>query len=464
MPEEFQYMPPSEEEERKPTEFQYSPPTNFQEGIQDDVTMFGNVAEGTVRGTFDNLMNVPNALGEVAGTALAGATAGVKTLGTAIGEGLASRNFDLTTGEPLNIGEDFSRHYEEARNTFPASVLTGGMNAPTSLDAQALMSVAPQAAYQNRAPGEYDALAGHERHDQRELTDLGQEFTQKRNNILEGYLDRRAAHPVGAGAGDVLSDIATVITGRAPLVTAQRASRLAKPPVKPTKIDPGFKRWANTRINKMKDWLKTSGMRIAETGLEGATLAALQDEDPLAGAAFGAGAQSVGNIAQGVWDEIPGKRPTIKLAVGGIAAGALWQVWKSMTPGGRDRILESEESGYQKMAALVAVGALTRMTGFSRPTTRQLDDLGAVVDSWHTMRRSAVMSLFSELENDDSGDMDRVMSQMFKDSSFFSPTAQRRISRAATNEDVSMGDTIESLMEADRKFRRKLISLREGQQ
>lgn len=296
------------------------------------------------------------------------------------------------------------------------------------------------------------------------LTPYGETFAQKRDDILEGYLDRRAAHPIGAGAGDVLGDIATVVSGRAPVVSARRTARLTKAPVKPQKIDPGFRRWSKRKVDNIQAWLKDSGLKMAETGLEGATLAALQDEDPLAGAAFGAGSQAVGNIAQGVWDDIPGKRPTIKLAVGGIAAGALWQVWKAMTPGGRDRILESEESGYQKMAALVAVGAMTRMAGFSRPTTRQLDDLGAVVDSWHTMRRSAVMSLFSEMENDDSGDLDRVLTQMGQDPTFFSPTAQRRISRAATSEDISLGATVESLMEADRKFRRKLMSLREDQQ
>jgi hypothetical protein len=466
------YQEPEEElvEEEEGPWTAYAPPTNFQEGIQDDVTMFGQIGEQGSRGVFDNLMNLPNAAGEVIGSGLAAATAGVQTIGTGIGEGLASMNFDLTTGEPLNLAEDFSRHYQDARNTFPASVLTGGMDAPTSLDAQAFAPSLMETAFQGKVPTGYD-LTGTggiapktEPREPQMLTPFGETFAQKRDEVLEGVLDRRAEHPIGAAGGDVLGDVATVLTGRVPYVSGQRATRLATPPAKPQKIDPGFRRWADRRVNDIQSWLKTSGLKMAETGLEGATMAALQDEDPLAAAAFGVGAQAVGNISQGVWDEIPGKRPTIKLAVGGIAATALWQVWKSLTPGGRDRILESEESAYDKMAAIVAVGAMTRMAGFSRPNQRQLDDLGAVVDSWHTMRRGAVMSLFSELENDDSGDMERVMMQLSQDPSFFSPTAQRRISRAATTEDVSMGNTIESLMEADRKFRRKVISLREGQQ
>lgn len=73
------------------------------------------------------------------------------------------------------------------------------------------------------------------------------------------------------------------------------------------------------------------------------------------------------------------------------------------------------------------------------------------------------MSLFSEIENDDSGDLDRVMTKIYQDPSYFDNVAMRRIGNASMNEDVSLSDTIETLMESDRKFRRKLIALREQQ-
>jgi hypothetical protein len=74
-----------------------------------------------------------------------------------------------------------------------------------------------------------------------------------------------------------------------------------------------------------------------------------------------------------------------------------------------------------------------------------------------------VLSVWSEIQNDDSGDIDRVQTKIFEDPSYFDATAMRRIARAMTDENVKLGDTIETLMESDRKFRRQLLALREQQ-
>lgn len=428
------------------------------EKVMNDVSMFGQSVESGVRGFMDNMMNLPNALGDVAGNALAYPTAAVKSLGTNIGERMG--RFNMATGEPLTPYGGFSQNLAEARATWPASTLIGGMNAPTTLDLEAFAKVAPQAAYQYRTPEEYGPMT-QPAAQQRELTDMGEQFRQYRDNALEGYLQRREAQPVGAATGDVLGDIGTVLSMRAPIVSAARAHRLATPPAKPVNLDPGFRRFLQRKADDVRSWARTSGLRLAETGTEGAVLAALQDEDPVAGMQFGVGAQAVGNLSDTVWKHFPGNTPSMKLAYGAIATTALIQVMKSLTPGGRDRILESEESAFNKMAAVVAIGALSQAAGFGRPSRTIQDDLGAVVDSWHTARRGAVMSLFSEIQNDDSGDLDRVTSKIFEDPSYFDATAMRRINRAMTDEDVKLGDTIESLMEADRKFRRQILALRE---
>lgn len=440
--------------------------------VMNDASMLGQVGEAGSRGFIDNMMNLPNAIGDIAGNALAYPTAAAKTaLGMAVPESMKPR-FNLATGEPYG---GFATHLDQARNTFPMSTLIGGMDSPTTFDAEALMRVAPEAAYQYRTPGEYDNEGFFPQQfpeRQRELTDLGEKYREYRDEALEGYMQRREQFPVGAAAGDVLADVATLYTGRAPIGNFARQRRLIdmkKPTTPPPKMDPGFKRWATRKADDYKQWFKDSGYQIAESGLEGAMLAALQDEDPVSGAAFGVGVQALNNFSNKWWTELGTlgtkeagiARTGLKAGVTAFALSSIFQIFKELTPGGRDRILESEESGYAKVAATMAIGALTNAAGFGRPSRTQLDDLGLLVDTWHSSRRGATMSLFNEIMNDDSGDLDRITTRIFEDPSYFDVTAMRRISRSMTDENVTLGDTIETLMESDRKFRRKVLALRE---
>jgi hypothetical protein len=302
------------------------------------------------------------------------------------------------------------------------------------------------------------------------LTPSGEAFVQRRDEILEGVLQRRAAHPIGAGGGDVLGDVMTVVTGRAPIVKTRRARAKAKknePKQPPKEYSDDYKGWADARLDKWGKTLKGTPMDAAEVGLEGAVLAALQDEDPLVGLFAGAGLQAGSNMVETAWealDDIPIKpgatKTGVKLGVASAAMSYFIQAFKELTPGGRDRILESDEAGVKKAAWTMAAMAMFRAGGFGKPSDQQLRQLGLTVDTWMSMRRSTVLSLISEIENDDSGDIERVRAQLIEDSTYFGPTALRRLDRAMTNEDVSVKDTIESLMESDRKFRRKIISLR----
>lgn len=452
-----------------PREFDYND-MNFGEKVARDASMFGTLGESTARGFIDNMANVPNAIGDVVGNALAYPTAGAKTLaGMAMPESMKPR-FNMATGEPYG---GFGTHLEQARNTWPMSTLIGGMDAPTSFDAQAALRVAPQTAYQYRTPEEYGPSIPYTTGSvNRDLTDMGEQFRQYRDEALEGYIQRREEFPIAADTGDVLADVATLYTGRAPIGNYARQRRLmdlksAKPA--PPKMDPGFRRWATRKADEYKQWFKDSGYQIAETGVEGAMLAALQDEDPVTGAAFGVGVQAVNNVANKWWDELGTlgtkeagiTRTGLKAGFTAFALSSLFQIFKELTPGGRDRILESQESGYAKVAATMALGAMTNTAGFGRPSRTQLDDLGLIVDTWHSARRGATMSMFTEIMNDDSGDLDRITTRIFEDPSYFDATAMRRIARAMTDENTKMGDTVATLMESDRKFRRKVLALRE---
>lgn len=468
----FNDLPSLGEPDKKPEPKEWDW-NDLKEGVKKDISFLGMAAESGARNLIDSTMNIPNAIGDVLGYPMAGIAAAGQSVGTLIGEGLG--RFNMETGEPITPWGGFSEHFEAAKGTWPARPLIQGYNAPTSIDLQAGAGVAPLAAYQYRTPEEYVPLR--EQMAPREMTDVGEQFAQKRDELLEGYIQRREAAPGGAAAGDVLGDVASLVVARKPFVSASRRARIAKGEQAPAAVprsqtmDANWKRFLARQQEKYANWFRESGIKITETGLEGAYLAAIQDEDPVMGMAAGAGAQAATNFVERVWTDIPsfGMKPGITRA--GVKAGitafgiaSLYQMFKELTPGGRDRILESEESGYKKAALTMAAGAMLHASGFGRASKQQLDELGMLADTWHSARRGSVLSLISEIENDDSGDVDRIWTKISQDPGYFGVTAMRRLNHAFENDDVSHKDTIETLMEADRKFRRKVIALRENPQ
>ena len=445
--------------------------------VGEDVTSMGVMGESAARGILDNALNLPNAVGDVIGNTASFLTAGIRTGAERAGELVARTRFNLATGEPTEepltpLGETFGDRLESARLNPTNQALMRGLDMPTSIDLQAagataLQNMPAQPLYPGMQPNmmtpNQPAPKG--------------EFEQTRDAMLEGYIQRREMFPAAAGTGDIIADAGSLYMVRAPGVNLQRLRRRnqeLQPDTPMRKIDPGVKRFLDRKVTDLKDRFGKAGYEIAETGAEGAVLAALQDESPVAGAAFGAGVQAINNIAVGVYEEVdtatgkmgfkPGMtRHGINAAIVATAGASLFQLVKELVPGGRDRILESEESGYAKAAAAMAAGAFTVAAGFSRPSKMQLDDLGLMVDTWHSARRGAVMGTFNEIMNDDSGDSERIMDQINRDASYFDTVPLERINKAWRNEDVSMTDTIETLMESDRNFRRKVLALREQQ-
>lgn len=467
-------------EEDKPAESQRIDWNTIKQGAQDDLSMMGVLLESGARNLFDSTMNIPNALGKTVGNALAYPTAAIMSGTQALAERAARANFDRTPGfpaEPLTPFGGFSDNLAEAQNVPIVRDLIRGYDAPTSTDVQALFGVAPRAAYQYRTPEEYGSLQDELARMDEPLTDMGKLYHQMRDEFLEGYIQRREAQPLGAGSGDVLGDVASLFVARKPFVSASRQARLARGETAPAAtaasqtMTPDWRRFVQRQSEKYSNWFKESGIKVAETGIEGAYLAAIQDEDPIMAAAAGAGLQAATNFTERVWSDIPdfGMKPGITRT--GIKAGitafgitSLIQMFKELSPAGRDRILESEEAGYKKAALTMMAAATLHLSGFGRPTRQQLNELGMLADTWHSARRGSILSLISEIENDDSGDVDRVWMAINQDPNYFDTTALRRLNRAFENDDISHKETIETLMESDRHFRRKVIALRENPQ
>lgn len=374
----------------------------------------------------DNFLNIPNASGELLASGLAAAETAAGSIPRAI------------RGEDLEIGQRFSENVEARREALPASLL---INAPRidSRDVRAAGSAVSS------------ALSG----------DFGvaDNFESARERALESDLQAREDRPGAAVAGDVTGDVATLLTGRTPLARGARNRRLAARAIPKKAIPPGFKAEVDRLVNsRIAQGLKRGGLRIGETGLEGAVIAALNDDDPVTAAALAAGAQAAGSTFLGLAEFGFGKNGK-NLAISLAGATAMIQMFKSATPGGRDRILESTETAANKITGMLALGVLSGAAGLGRMGGKFADNVPVIADGVTAIPRGAMVSLLSDFSNPENASLiEPVIFKMAEDPTFFGPTATRRIGRAISKENLSVADELNNLMR-DRRFRQKVESI-----
>lgn len=142
--------------------------------------------------------------------------------------------------------------------------------------------------------------------------------------------------------------------------------------------------------------------RVAETGLEGAALGVLRDQDPVEIAAFAAGAQGLGsaslNLVQGLSGGGP-MRAGAKIGMTAAATGSLIQLLKTATPGGKDFILESMEAGFKKVLAAMALGTAAGVAGFGRmrsATPALAQRFPVAMDALTSLPRGATLSMIRQ--------------------------------------------------------------------
>lgn len=270
------------------------------------------------------------------------------------------------------------------------------------------------------------------------------------------------ANPAAATVGQVAGDVATLATGRAPF--ARRIGDLERTlasRLRPTNMDPGVRRAVNQALNSgaFKRLARGAG-RSAETGLDAAALAALQGEDPSEAFGFGAGAQMVGSGVLSGFQEtlsrVPGRTFPVKLAVSAAAGAALIQMFKTLTPGGRDRILESEESAFNKILFGIGAGALATAAGSGRIRSENFPKLTDALSA--SLRGGAISSLLRTSQEDER--VEPLLRELANNPQSFNAEARRRIQRAIEREDVDLSRTIDSLEERNRSFRRRLQEAR----
>ena len=227
-------------------------------------------------------------------------------------------------------------------------------------------------------------------------------------------------------------------------------------------MDPGTARLANRALNSkaMRTVARGAG-RAAETGLEGAVLSILNEQDPFEVAGYAAGGQMLGSAGlagtKGLLRGGPLKAGA-KIGMAAVATGSLVQLAKSATPGGRNFILESLETGFDKVKWGLAVGALGGMAGGGRLRgQRWAEDLPRLTDAMATLPRGAMISAIRQWRDaDERGEgeaIERTLERLGADE-FFGEETTRQLRRAFEQE--RLGEEVNRLLDTDENFRAAL--------
>lgn len=388
----------------------------------------------------NNILNTPNAAGELLAISAAALGTTAQNIGNAI------------TGKPINIIEEFGRRREAERGQFPASALRA-IPTPT-VEGIASAASAAQGGVGNLLQGQ--------------APQFSQQFEQARNAQDEFIGTLQSERPVASTAGEIGGDIATLLAARTPAIGGlARAEKTLDSPLAST-LPPGI-------LRLLDDTVKSPGLRrlargagrAVETGFEAAVLSALGDGDPVSAGAFAAGAQAGGSLGLTVMGGLLEGGPTkagTKLALAAAGTLAVIQFMKSATPGGRDRILESAETSFDKLALTIGLGTLAGMAGAGRGrgASRLTENLTPeLTDNVIAAVRGVGLSGLKELTREDTDveTVERVMRELSKDPDAFGPEAKRRLLRAATTPTVSLPSEVNKLIQGSKRFREKADEL-----
>lgn len=285
-------------------------------------------------------------------------------------------------------------------------------------------------------------------------------FREQQNRFQQQQTTEAEQNPIASAVGDFVADGATLAAMRLPKAKVADAARIAAErlatntartqaqAVSAKVSSPAMKQIDKWASNAMVQWMGRGSARAAEAGFEGALIAALNDDDPMTGAALAAG-QQVGSSLGLALATGAAKHPE-KTFIGGVV---LFQMLKEMTPGGRDRILETFESVPLKMSASLGLGLVTGAAGGGR---LQSDGFPLLADAVTAFPRGAVQSFVREFTDPDTPpESMQVIEMLAQNRDALGTTARRRIERAILNPDMSVKAELK-LLSKDRQFRTRL--------
>jgi len=283
-------------------------------------------------------------------------------------------------------------------------------------------------------------------------------------DLIPGFDEAQAQHPAATAVGEAVGDGATLLAGRTiakqRLQATPETGAAIKHIVDGLTKNPGVARAIAEQFQSgpLKS-LANAAKKSLEAGLEGAAIAAIQGGDPLETAGYAAGAQVVGSAVltpvTGVFSGGP-MRSANKLAIAAVGVMSLAQILKSATPGGRDRILESIETGFDKVTLGIAVGALGAAVGAGRLSPRNVPMLTDAITS--IPRGAAISMLNGMLKEKDSGidTSERTLNHLIANPERFNRSQTRQIEAALQSGNLS--ETVAKMVEKDPRFARLIDS------
>lgn len=309
--------------------------------------------------------------------------------------------------------------------------------------------------------------------------------------------------PAGQTVGEIGADIQTILTPRQGAVRGAGGlfDDVIEGGIKSAsksmgKGAYGIKSFVRDMMDTESFQLISRGLgRAAETGLEGAALAQMQNADALQSGATSFGAQLASSfggwyarhlaaaplktIAGAVGTGVAaaggkGKAAAVKAgikaadavetqnisdAVFGLAGtammlGSLYQYGKELTPGGQDRILESEESAAAKVASSMVLGLAAELMGKRSLPDGALNNFPKIADALNGIPRSALTSMLVGLREDDTGLGEKTLDITANHAWELTETQRQRISEAMRT--GNLVEVAKDMYENDELFRQMI--------
>lgn len=293
----------------------------------------------------------------------------------------------------------------------------------------------------------------------------GYEENLARRNAVER--DEGMAHTLGS----VGADVATLAAGRSPFVKGS-GGFFDKPIAsaiddfaRSTKSNTGLKAFTRDIMDSELFRSVARGLgRSTEAGIEGIALASIQNGDPADAAAMAAGSQMASSLALTAANEavdFPSDvlgTPSPKTLKGKLGAlvinaaiyGGLMQFAKTAFPGGDDRILESQEAGYDKILGTMLIGGVLGVSGKRSLPDGAFKAFPKFADALNTIPRASVQSAIVDWSKDE--DAQQVIDTIIRHPGAFNSQQTDQLLEALQSGDLSK---VKSLTEQE-DFRRIL--------
>jgi hypothetical protein len=216
----------------------------------------------------------------------------------------------------------------------------------------------------------------------------------------------RDQYPIAATGGDVAGDVAAMLTmrrGAAPAIkkfeNMLKTGRVFSSLPKGTRGLKGV--IADVLNSKPLRSFGRGAFRVGEAGVEGAVAGWLNDTSSSESAMLAAGVQagnSLGiSIAKEVFDGVPGNNKLTQAAFAAILAGAAWKFAGEFIPGEDPSVLSSLETGFDKAAFVMTVGAMMGLTGGRLRGTQFSNRAPVLSDQLAAIPRNALQTILSDI-------------------------------------------------------------------